>query len=394
MRGATQDHHTQHNATQHNTPHPNKAHLTQRGATHRRSTPHHEGGHTPPHHTTQHNTPQHDSERLLRDPGEQKVIFDKEDPPPPRPPLSQPNWFKLTSEPQLSFQALVTNDNPFLVLQYTNGTGRRPKRKDSKRAAQQLLRDNDLQDELLLEEAMRPNTIIAKATRCHISTGVLLLSYADKLHREKDQRSLCEHQLSFEIQLEELSQRHDIYFNQKKKRVPALSSLVNFQERQYRQTIEKEAISEADALFRMVTFHHEADEVLSIMGSSWLAEHRYVSDKMTDSFRKLTIANCEDFETSLRSELEKHQAVTWRKKTGPSCRVLGYLVKVHSKDTALARDWEKTIHLNGGEITPFRQTEALLGNFLHRQGIIAGPLITHYPQKIHSRGWTVSWAEA
>ena len=54
---------------------------------------------------------------------------------------------------------------------------------------------------------------------------------------------------------------------------------------------------------------------------------------------------------------------------------------------------QKTIHLNGGEINPFRQTEALLGNFLRRQGIIAGPSITHYPQKIHSRGWTMSWAE-
>ena len=259
-----------------------------------------------------------DSERPLRDPGEQKVIFDKQDPPPPRPPLSQLNPLKLTSEPQLSFQALVTNDNPFLVLQSTNGTGRRPKRKDSKKAARQLLRDNDLQDELLLEEALRRNTIIAEATRCPISTGVLLSSYADELHREKVQRSLREHQLSLEIQLEELSQRHDIYFNQRKKRVSALSSLVNFQERQYRQTIEKEAISEADALFRMVTFHHEADEFLPIMGSSWSAEHRYVSDKMTDSFRKLTIANCEDFETSLRSELEEHQAVIWWKKTGPS----------------------------------------------------------------------------
>ena len=135
------------------------------------------------------------------------------------------------------------------------------------------------------------------------------------------------------------------------------------------------------------------------MGSSWLAEHGYVSDKMTHSFRKLIIANCADFETSLRSDLEKHQAVTWRKKTGPSHitwnrRVLGYLVKVHSKDTAFARDWEKTIHLNGGEINLFRQTEALLGNVLRRQGIIAGPFITHYPQKIHPRGWTVSWAEA
>ena len=101
----------------------------------------------------------------------------------------------------------------------------------------------------------------------------------------------------------------------------------------------------------MVTTHHEANEFLSIMGSSWLAEHRYVSDKMSDSFRKLTIANCEYFETSLRSGLENHQAVTWGKKTGPSHitwnrRILGYLVKGHSKDTAFARDWEKTIHLD------------------------------------------------
>ena len=156
------------------------------------------------------------------------MILEKQDPPPPRPPLNQPNPLKFTSEPQPAFQPLVINDNPFLVLQSTNGTGRRPKRKDSKKAARQLLRDNDLQDELLLEEAVRRNMIIAEATRCHVSTGVLLLSYADELHREKVQRSLREHQLSFEIQLEEVSQRNNIYFNQKKKHVSALSSLVNF----------------------------------------------------------------------------------------------------------------------------------------------------------------------
>ena len=316
------------------------------------------------------------------------MFFDKQDPPPPRLPLNQSNPLEFTSEPQPSCQALVTNDNPLLVLQSTNGTGQHPKRKDSKIAAWQLLRDNDLQHESLHAEALRRHTIKAEATRCNISTGVLLLLYADELHRGQVERSLREHQLSFVLQLEELPQRQDLGF----------SSLVNFQERQYPQTIEKEAVSEADALFRMVTFHHEADEFLSIMGSSWFAEHRYVSDKMTVSFRKLTIANCEESETSLRSELRKHQAVTWRKKTGPSDvtwnhMVLGYLVKVYSGDTPFARDWEKTIHLNGGETNPFRQTDALPGKFLRRQGMITGPSIIHYPQKNHSRGWTVSWEE-
>ena len=89
--------------------------------------------------------------------------------------------------PLISFndedRTLVSNDNPFLMLQSANGTGRRPESKDGKKAARQLLRDNDLQDELLLEEAVRRNTNIADTTRCHISAGVLLLSYADELHR-------------------------------------------------------------------------------------------------------------------------------------------------------------------------------------------------------------------
>ena len=92
---------------------------------------------------------------------------------------------------------------------------------------------------------------------------------------------------------------------------------------------------------------------------------------MTDSFRMLIIANYENFESSLRIELDRQQSGTWRKKTGPdhitwNRRVLGYLVKVHSKDTAFARSWESTVHLNGGELSPFQQTDALLSNFLLR----------------------------
>ena len=73
--------------------------------------------------------------------------------------------------------------------------------------------------------------------------------------------------------------------------------------------------------------------------------------------------------------------------TSPDRVVLAFVIKQNSYNKAFQLAWRQMTQCNGGYIDPFHHTEITMTNFLRMQGVLRGPVITHYPVKLPTKSW-------
>ena len=140
---------------------------------------------------------------------------------------------------------------------------------------------------------------------------------ANRRDNRRAARRLLLHQEEVEdLLLTEATVRNEIYTQAIEQCASTFKAIIELQETCLRHTIKAESLDpftlfyhliEANALLRFWLHEEQQCTFRSLVCEAWVAEHQYINGKLYASYIKLLLTTLEDFESTVRGELE-HQA--------------------------------------------------------------------------------------
>ena len=233
----------------------------------------------------------------------------------------------ITSDPEAPTTGQFEDDNPFAPLQllpeFKNEPPKRRKKKSRPKGVQLQSLSSDDLDNLYLEEASRRNEI----TRHYFIEG------------------------------QEITTRKELI---------------------------RAEVNDANCLSSLL--------LSSVHSTELLSEYRQKHQGHIHQHQELLLQGIYELEAAARNDILSHHKSRNYKifgpdQTPPDRVVLAFVIKQNSYNKAFQLAWREMSQCNGGYIDPFHHTEITMTNFLRMQGLLRGPVITHYPVKLPTKSW-------
>ena len=233
----------------------------------------------------------------------------------------------ITSDPEAPTTGQFDDDNPFAPLQllpeFKNEPPKRRKKKSRPKGGQLQSLSSDDLDNLYLEEASRRNEI----TRHYFIEG------------------------------QEITTRKELI---------------------------RAEVNDANCLSSLL--------LSSVHSTELLSEYRQKHQGHIHQHQELLLQGIYELEAAARNDILSHHKSRNYKifgpdQTPPDRVVLAFVIKQNSYNKAFQLAWREMTQCNGGYIDPFHHTEITMTNFLRMQGLLRGPVITHYPVKLPTKSW-------